>query len=147
MLLVLHLSCPLCTDNGHWFSHMSMRSELVNCQGSHLREPIPSNSLSVNVNLSRKMRQLHLVDLQGQKKGKCVFLTKDICTLIFLIFLDHCSTLNCDSLWYTFTVSTWAETECWNKLWLWPHHSPLCVVLIRCSDVNYTANWNEDLSQ
>lgn len=86
-----------------------MRTELVNCQRSHLREPIQSNPLSVSVHLLRKMRQLHLVDLQGQKKGKCVFLTKHISTLICL---DHSLTLNCDSLCYTFTVSSLAETDC-----------------------------------
>lgn len=53
-----------------------MRTELVNCQGSHLREPMQTNPLSVNVHLLRRMRQLSLAVLQGQKKGKSVFLTK-----------------------------------------------------------------------
>lgn len=53
-----------------------MRTELVNCQGSHLREPMQTNPHSVNVHLVRRMRQLRLAVLQGQKKGMCLFLTK-----------------------------------------------------------------------
>lgn len=69
-------AAPARKDNGHWFSHTSMRTELVNCQGSHFREPMQTDPLSVNVHLLRRMRQLRLAALQGQKKGKCVFLTK-----------------------------------------------------------------------
>lgn len=72
---MVHLSCPgRVKDNGHRFSRTSMGNELVNCQGSHLREsqcrPIPN---SVNVHLRRRMMQLRRAVLQGQKKGKCLF--------------------------------------------------------------------------
>lgn len=53
-----------------------------------------TNPLSVNVHLLRRMRQLHLVVLQGQKKGKCVFLTK---TDLFLDLFKHSLGINCDA--------------------------------------------------
>lgn len=62
-----------------------MRTELVNCQGSHFREPMQTNPLSVNVHLLRRMRQLRLAVLQGQRKGKCVFLTKTLSSLALFL--------------------------------------------------------------
>lgn len=65
-----------------------MRTELVNCQGSHLREPMQTDPLSVNVHLLRRMRQLRLAVLQGHKKGKCVFFSpkRTLCS-IFLFWV------------------------------------------------------------
>lgn len=90
--LLLQLSCPTRKDNGRRVSHTSTGTELLNCQERHLSEgQCETNPHSVNVHLRRRMRQLRLTDLQGQKKGKCVgffvlffLLTKHPCRSVFL---------------------------------------------------------------
>lgn len=151
--LVLHLSCPARKDNGHWFSHTSMRTELVNYQGSHLREPMQTNPLSVNVHLLRRMRQLRLAVLQGQKKGKCVFLTKTHTRSS--PFFRCCLDINCDARKLYAQERDMAETDHWSNqspcVQSHTHtraqaHTPLCFPLMCCSNVNWGANWNGGIS-
>lgn len=68
-----------------------------------------TNPLSVNVHLLRRMRQLRLAVLQGQKKGKCVILTK---THPWLDLSEHCLDINCDARERYIQESDMAVTDC-----------------------------------
>lgn len=141
-------------DNGHRFSHTSMGTELVNCQGSHLREslcrPIPTLSVFIYVEeWCNYAEQFSRVRRRGKHKGSSTFLDMFLLLIVILESVTHKNHVVVIDCWCNRSPRA-ASLSCRPALSLSHTHShtltPLCFPLMCCSNVNWGANWNGGIS-